>query len=86
MIHSCEELKSGDRLGLTSFFLVQEVEATEVNKLTGDFESDLITPLIDLRHREIIEEDNELFVAVWAKVLRILLFNLGVDRLLEVVW
>ena len=50
VVHSGEELKTGDHLRVTSLFLVQEVEAAEVDELTSDFEGDLILPLVNLRH------------------------------------
>jgi len=50
MGHGGKELKTRDPLGVTSLLLVQEVEATEVNELTSDFESNLITPIVNLGH------------------------------------
>ena len=86
MVHSSQELKASDFLGVTSLFLVQEVEAAEVNELTGDLERDLILPLVDLRHGEVIKEDNKLLVGEWTIVLSVLLLDFRIDRLLEVVW
>jgi len=37
MVHGGQELKARDPLGLSSLFLVQEVEATEVNELASNF-------------------------------------------------
>jgi len=37
MVHGGQELEARNTLGVTSFFLIKEVEATEVNKLSGDF-------------------------------------------------
>jgi hypothetical protein len=50
MVHGREELKTLDHLRITSLLFVEEVETTEVDELTGDFEGDLILPLVDLRH------------------------------------
>jgi len=85
MVHGSEELQALDHLGAASLLLIKEVEATEVNELTGDFESNLILPFVDLRHGEVIEEDDKLLVAEGTIVLRVLLLDLGLDRLLEVV-
>ena len=69
-----------------SFFLVQEVAPVEIVKLTSDIEGGLASPVIDLRHRVVIKEDNELLVVSWSLVvLIVLLFNFGVDGLKEVV-
>lgn len=58
MIHGGQELKSRDPLGVASLLFVQEVEPSEVDELTSDLEGDLILPLIDLRHGEVVKEDN----------------------------
>ena len=79
MVHSCKELEASNVLGVASLLLVQEVESLEVNELTSDFERDLITPLVDLWHGEVIEEDDELLALEWAIVLGILLLNLRID-------
>jgi len=79
MVHGSKELKASNVLGVASLLLVQEVESLEVNELTSDFERDLITPLVDLWHGEVIEEDDELLALEWAIVLGILLLNLRID-------
>jgi hypothetical protein len=85
VVHCSQELEARDPLGITSLFLVKEVESTEINQLTGDFKSDLILPLIDLRHGEVIEEDNQFFILEGTIVLCVLLLYFRVNRFLEVV-
>ena len=69
-----------------SFFLVQDAELVEIDELTSDIEDGLASPVIDLRHGVVIEEDNELLVMSWSPaVLSDFLFNSGVYGLKEVV-
>ena len=86
MVHGSQELEARDHLGVTSLFLIEEVEATEVNELTGDFEGDLIVPLVNLRHGEVIKEDDKLLVLERTVILGVLLLDFRLNGLLEVVW
>ena len=83
--HSSKELEARDPLGVTSLLLIEEVEAAEVNQLTGDLESNLILPFVNLGHGEVIKEDHEFLVLEGTVVLGVLLLDISIDRLLEVV-
>ena len=84
MIHGTNELQVVDILEHTTGILVQEVEAFLVNKLTCDLKSDLISPIVDVRHTHVIKEDCHLFVVWWDENLRLLPFDLSLNRILEV--
>mmetsp|Transcript_6335 Transcript_6335/g.7523 ORF Transcript_6335/g.7523 Transcript_6335/m.7523 type:complete len:756 (+) Transcript_6335:4217-6484(+) len=85
VVHGSKELQARDHLRVASLFLVEEVEAAEVDELTSDLKGNLIIPLVDLRHAEVIKEDDELLVLEGTVVLRVLLLDFGLDGLLEVV-
>ncbi len=85
MSHSCHELEAEDLLELTSFLLIEEIEATSIDELSGDLEGNLILPLVDLRHGEVIKEDSKLLVLEGTEDLGVLLLDFRLNRLLEVV-
>ena len=66
--------------------LRQEVEALMLDQLTSDFQSDLITPCVDERHGNIINEDGHVLSTWWGESSHLLLLNLSLNRLLEVEW
>jgi len=79
VVHGSKELKTLDHLGVASLFLVKEVETAEVNELTDDFKSNLIQPLVDLRHGEVIKEDYKFLVLEGTIVFGVLLLDFGLD-------
>ena len=50
VVHAGDELQVVDCLEVTALFSVEEVQTLVVNELTSDFESLLVTPLVDFRH------------------------------------
>jgi hypothetical protein len=63
--HSSQEGKFDNFSELSSFFSVQDVETTLLNKLSGNFKSFLITLFVFCGHCNIIKEDSHVFVTSW---------------------
>jgi len=85
MVHSTEILKIDDVLELASEILFKMVETTLFNELSDDFESDLIVPLVDEGHRDIIDENSHLLVARRRVVFTSLGIAFSFNRGLEVI-
>ena len=83
-VHGSQELEVLNLLEVTTVILVQEVVTLGFNELSGDFESDLISPGVDERHGHVIKEHTHLLSSWWGVGLTLLLVNLRVDRILEV--
>jgi hypothetical protein len=79
-------LKVLNRLEETPLILGKEVEALMLNQLTSDLKSDLITPCVDERHGDIIDEDSHLLSSWRSEGLDLFLLNFSLDGLLEVEW
>jgi len=83
MVHGTEVLKVDDVLELTSEVLFKMVETALFDELSDDFKGDLIVPLVDEGHGDIIDEDSHLLVS-WRSVVPTLLgiafsFNGGLE-------
>jgi hypothetical protein len=85
MIHSTKVLKINDVLELTSEVLFEMVETTLFNELSDDFEGDLIIPLVDEGHRDIVDKDSHLLVTRRGVVFTGLGIAFSFNRSLEVV-
>jgi hypothetical protein len=58
MKHCTDELQVFNTHEETSKIFLEEVEALLLNELTSDLECDLITPCVDERQGDIIDEDS----------------------------
>jgi hypothetical protein len=83
MVHSTEILKVDDILELTSEVLFKMVETSLFDELSDDFEGNLIVPLVDEGHGDIIDKNSHLLVARRRVVLTSLGITFSFDRGLE---
>ena len=83
MVHTTQELETFNLLLITSVILGKEVEVFKLDQLSGDFESNLITPSVDERHGDIIKEDSHFLLTGWSVGSDLLSLDHGTDRLLE---
>jgi hypothetical protein len=86
MKHCTNELEILNGLEETSVILGQEVETFMLDQLTSDLQSDLITPCVYERHRNIINEDSHVLSTWWGESSNLLFLNLSLNGLLEVEW
>lgn len=77
--HCANELKVFNILEEAPLILGKEVEALLLNQLTSDLESDLITPSVNKRHGDIINEDRHLLASWRGEGLDLLLLNFSLD-------
>ena len=86
MVHGSEELHSLDTSEVSTLILRKEIETFLLNELSGNLKSDLITPKVDERHGDIIEEDGHSLSTWWGESPDLFLLNFSFDGLLEVIW
>eukprot|EP00965_Chrysotila_dentata_P076675 2531057-Pleurochrysis_carterae.AAC.1 len=79
--HRAQEEQVDDRLPLSR--LVQVVQPDVLDELAHDLERDLISPRVDLGHREIVDKDDHLLAAGRAKRAALALLDAAFDVALE---
>jgi hypothetical protein len=79
MKHCTNKLEILNGLEETSVILGQEVETFMLDQLTSDLQSDLITPCVDERHRDIINEDSHVLSTWWGESSNLLFLNLSLN-------
>ena len=65
MVHGSQELEVVDGLEGTSQVLLKEVETFLVNELASDLEGNLVTPSVDERHAQVVQEEGHLLIVWW---------------------
>lgn len=71
---------------VSSLVLGEEVESLLLNKLSCDFEGNLISPSVLERHGEIVNENSHLLVSDWNEGSGLLSLNFLFDSILVVDW
>jgi len=86
MVHGSEELHFLNTSEVSTLILGEEIETFLLNELSGNLKSNLITPKVDERHGDIIQEDGHSLTTWWGESSDLFLLNFSFDRLLEVIW
>lgn len=86
MLHSTNITQVFDILEVTSHGLIQPIESSIFDQLSDDFQGFLITPLVNLGHIDIINEQGHLFSLGGSKVLTHLEVTFNFDIGLESQW
>jgi hypothetical protein len=83
MLHGSDVDETLDILEITSLSLIQHVESSSLYQLSDDLQSDLVTPLVNKRHRHIIYEYSHHLTHGRCEVLTNLEITLSLDSGLE---
>jgi len=86
MVHGSNILQIFYVFELTNSSFLEHVESSLFNKLSDNFESDLVSPLVHKRHRQIIDKNSHRLVLWRREIFTYFKIAFGFDGLLEHQW